>query len=71
MSDFKKVALNADFQAIAVVESIKLLAEKNNYSALDLMEEFASGHNLRLNQQVAEMVIGAAKITAEELSIEK
>lgn len=69
MLDFKKVALNTDFQAIAVVESIKLLADKNNYSALDLMEEFVSGHNPRLNQQVAEMVIGAAKITAKELSI--
>lgn len=67
--DFKKVALNTDFQAIAVVESIKLLADKNNYNALDLMEEFASGHNHRLNQQVAEMVIEAAKITAEDLSI--
>lgn len=69
MLDFKKVALNADFQAIAVVESIKLLADKSNYSALDLMEEFVSGHNPCLNQQVAEMVIEAAKITAKELSI--
>lgn len=69
MLDFKKVALNADFQAIAIVEAIKLLADKNNFSALDLMQEFVSDRNPRLKQQVAEMVIVAAKITAEELSI--
>lgn len=67
MTNSIKIATNQDFQAIAAVEAIKTLAEKNGIDALELMKEFVSGKNEPLMKEVAKMVIFAADITAAAL----
>jgi len=62
-----KIAMNQDFQAIAAVDAIKLLAEKSGFDSLELMRQFVSGKNHELTKRVAEMVAYAAQITAEAL----
>lgn len=62
-----ELAQNENFQAIAVIEAVKLLAEKNGVDSIDLMKEFVSGVNESLMTCVAEMVAFAAKQTAAAL----
>lgn len=62
-----KLAMNQNFQAIAAVDAIKLLAEKSGIDSLELMKQFVSGENKELTQRVAEMVAYAAEVTAEAL----
>jgi hypothetical protein len=61
------LAKNVNFQAIAAVDAVKLLAEKSGINSLELMRQFVSGENLELSNEIAKMVAFAAEVTAAEL----
>ncbi len=62
-----KLAANQDFQAIAAIEAVKLLAEKSGIDSLELMKQFVSGENEELTNKVAKMVAFASETTAAAL----
>lgn len=59
---------NQNFVAMATVDAVVFLAEKNGINSASLMSQLLDGEDLKLTEKVKSMVNFAAETTAKEFN---
>lgn len=62
----QQIASSESFQIIAMAQAFELVAEKTGISIEDLQAQFLS--NKELQKEIANLMVEAAKVTAERLA---